>query len=200
VHASDPALLSGARRDIDGVNVWPLLTGENATQPRAVTLTTEVSATDTSAFAATGKWWKLVTLAGQSNRYYPNQTAVKNDPAECLCAAKQPGSCRQPDPPQPGRTDALVTGCPVCNATHPCVYDILHDPSEQHNVAADHPEVVAKLAPLLKAAEAYYVPGHLLLWQLAQYDKVANLTERWQGYIGPCYEKKKNQTQAVVPV
>ena len=37
-------------------------------------------------------------------------------------------------------------------------------------------------------------------WQLAQYDKVANLTERWQGYIGPCYEKKKNQTQAVVPV
>jgi hypothetical protein len=42
---------------------------------------------------------------------------------------------KQPDPKQPGRTDPIVNGmaqlkssdnsCPVCNATMPCLYDIL---------------------------------------------------------------------------
>ena len=32
--------------------------------------------------------------------------------------------------PDAGRTDPIVTGCPVCNATLPCLYDVLSDPLE----------------------------------------------------------------------
>ena len=183
VDPSDPALLSGAYRDIDGVDVWPLLTGTNTTQPRLRTPTTEVSITDTS--EGTQRWWKLITLAGQSNYYFPNQTAMPNNKSECL-------EGRQPDPAQPGRTDALVTGCPVCNETHPCLFDILQDPRETTNLAAQHPKVVMRLAPLLKQYEKYYVPGHLTSEQLANYDKID--AKHWRGYEGPCYQKKNTST------
>ena len=118
----------GAPRPIDGVDVWPLLTGTNTTQPRAATPTTEVSLIDTSggggaagSSGAAVRWWKLITLAGQSNYYLKNQTNVPGTDG-CLAGA-------QPDPPQPGRTDPLVNGrCPVCNETRPCLYDLLADP------------------------------------------------------------------------
>eukprot|EP00937_MAST-01D_sp_MAST-1D-sp2_P002952 g2952.t1 len=189
VHAADAAELGGAVHDIDGVDVWPLLTGANATQPRAATPTTETSITDTSEFAASGKWWKLITLAGQSNYYYENQTAMPNNKSECLAG-------RQPDPAQPGRTDALVTGCPVCNETRPCLFDILADPHEATNVAAAHPDVVARLAPLLKQYEKYYVPGHLALPQLARYQAIDK--KRWGGFKGPCFERKNATVAAGV--
>ena len=114
--STDPAALSGQTHDIDGVNVWPMLTGANLTQPRRYTPLSEVSVMDLGG-ASEGEgeggevvWWKLITLAGQSNYYFPNQTAVPsvNTSSECLAGAQE-------DPPQPGRTDALVDGCPVCN-------------------------------------------------------------------------------------
>merc|ERR1712125_13087 len=122
----------------------------NMTQPRKVTPTTEASIIETT---GAKQWWKLVTLAGQSNYY---TTDAKQTAGSDPCLAH-----RQPDPPQPGRTDALVNGCPVCNATRPCLYDILADPLEQHNVANDHPDVVARLAPILDAYNEHYVSGHL---------------------------------------
>ena len=134
-----------------GVDVWDLLTGANHTQPRTITPTTEASLIET---LGPHKWWKLITLAGQSNYYFPNQSSVPSDPSECLAGAQR-------DPPQPGRTDALVTGCPVCNETVPCLFVILNDPEERKNVAAQHLDVVARLAPTVKAFESYYVPGHL---------------------------------------
>ena len=51
--------------DCSGVDVWPLLTGANATQPRPLTPVTEVSIVDTSDRT---RWWKLITLAGQSGK------------------------------------------------------------------------------------------------------------------------------------
>ena len=84
-------------------------------------------------------WIKVVTLAGQSNYYSTNDTqSAGNDP--CLAA-------RQPDPPQPGRTDAIVNGCPVCNMTQPCVYDVLNDPAETTNIVAAHPDAVVRRSP-----------------------------------------------------
>ena len=61
-----------------------------------------------------------------------------NSLADTACLA-----ARQPDPKQPGRTDAIVNGmaqihsesgaCPVCNATMPCLYDVRrkHPPTPQ---------------------------------------------------------------------
>jgi hypothetical protein len=73
VDPTDDVVFKGAVRGIDGVDVWPLLTGANATQPRALTPVTEVSIVDAGSSA---KWWKLITLAGQSGYYTPNATQV----------------------------------------------------------------------------------------------------------------------------
>ena len=43
---TNDVMFMGKVRPIDGVDVWPLLTGANRTQPRALTPTTEVSIID----------------------------------------------------------------------------------------------------------------------------------------------------------
>jgi len=102
VDPSNVVVLDGKPREIDGVDVWPLLTGTNSTPPRRLTPTTEVSIVDVGTGEATEAWWKLVTLAGQSNYYdkYAKQTSG-TDP--CLTGC-------QKDPAQPGRTDPIVNG------------------------------------------------------------------------------------------
>ena len=179
---SNSVMIGGALRPVDSVDVWPMLTGVNTTHPRPITPTSEAGIVDTAPAGAggEGKWYKLVTLAGQS--VYYSETANQTDGTDdCLKA-------RQPDPPQPGRTDPIVNGCPVCNATSPCLYEILSDPSEKINVASSHPDVVATLAPLLAMYNDAYVTGRIPAAQLAKDYKPINIS-RWQGYLGPCYER-----------
>ena len=67
---------------------------------------------------------------------------------------------------------------------------ILADPSEKVNVASQHPEVIARLAPVLqKSNDDQYVTGHLEPELLAARYKPIDKA-RWEGYLGPCYEKK----------
>ena len=152
---SNSVMIGGALRPVDSVDVWPMLTGVNTTHPRPITPTSEAGIVDTAPAGAggEGKWYKLVTLAGQS--VYYSETANQTDGTDACLKA------RQPDPPQPGRTDPIVNGCPVCNATSPCLYEILSDPSEKINVASSHPDVVATLAPLLAMYNDAYVTGRI---------------------------------------
>lgn len=190
VDPKDSAYVNGAYRDINSVDIWPMLTKVNATQPRLVTPTTEASIIKAATAAAgagstRAAMWKLVTLAGQSNFYLPNGTNVAGqDP--CLAA-------HQADPPQPpGRTDPLVNGgCAVCNATQPCLYDLMADPEERSNLAAAHPDIIAELAPILSRYNDHYVTGSLPAEELAaNYTELANRTVTWKGYYGPCYIRK----------
>jgi len=174
--------IDGEVRPVDSVNVWPMLTEANLTHPRPITPTSEAGIINVVTDGVTGetKWFKLVTLAGQS--VYYSQDANQTDGSDTCLAA------RQPDPPQPGRTDPIVNGCPVCNATSPCVYEIIADPGEKKNVAAGHPDMVAKLAPILEMYNDYYVSGRIPAAQLAKDYKPIDIS-RWQGYLGPCYER-----------
>ena len=114
----------------------------NTTQPRRFTPTTEVGIIE----ATPAHFWKLLTLSGQSVFYTPNNTqSAGSDP--CLASS-------QPRPRQPGRGAAFTgnvqrQGCPVCNITLPCLYDLLTDPGETTNVATQHPDVVRRLLPPL---------------------------------------------------
>jgi len=88
----------------------------------------------------------------------------------------------------PGRTDALVNGCPVCNATLPCLYDIIADPLERNNVAAANPGVVARLAAAL-AGYTPYVTGHLPQSVLdANYTALDK--SHFGNFAGPCFYRK----------
>lgn len=122
VDPTDNVVFEGKMRPVDGVDVWPMLTGTNTSQPRPITPITEVSIVDTS---TAGKWWKLITLAGQSGYYTINSTQLAgNDFSDTTCLAG-----KQSDPAQPGRTDPIVnampmlkgTECPVCNSSRPCL-------------------------------------------------------------------------------
>lgn len=132
-------------------------------------------------------WWKLVTLAGQSFYYDKNQIRI-NATFPCLEA-------RQPDPPQPGRTDPIVNdGCPVCNDTFPCLFDILNDPYETSNLASNHPDVVQRLYLMLQKYQASYVTGRLTEIEIEEsYVKYENVSEHWDNYLGPCYYVKEEE-------
>lgn len=77
----------------------------------------------------------------------------------------------------------------MCNATAPCLYDVLGDPGETRNVAAAHPAVVARLARHLAAAQLYYVTGHLEKAVLDR-DYVPVDPGAWRGFAGPCYARR----------
>ena len=192
---SDDANMSGAVHPIDGVDVWPLLTGRNTTQPRPITVVTEVSAIEVVRRSdGAVEMWKLVTLAGQSN-YYDRTGRQLNATDRCLDG-------RQPDPPQPGRTDPIVNGpaahereaCPVCNSTLPCLYELVADPTETSNHAADATlaERVAHLAAAIAAANSNcYVTGSLDEQTLVRDYEPIDTKKRWKGFTGPCYQRKK---------
>lgn len=179
---TDQQYFSGDHRihDIDGSNVWPMLMGSNKTQPRAITPISEVSLIDVS---RSDRWFKIIVSAGQSVYYDKNQT-TRNGSDPCLAGV-------QPDPVQPGRTDALVNGCPVCNATHVCLFDILHDPSETSNVASDYPDVASHLARLVSNFQTPYVTGTLTPSELERYDAISDVGSYWNGFLGPCYLHSK---------
>ena len=197
---SDDANISGRVHQIDGVDVWPLLVGANSTQPRALTVVTEASAIEIEApggggATGNGALWKLVTLAGESNYYTPS--GEQRDATNLPCLAG-----RQPDPPQPGRTDPLVNGpaghegkgCPVCNSSHPCLFELTSDPNEQHNLAAE-PDVASRVERLARAialanAEAY-VSGSLDAHTLAERYVEVDPDKEWNGFKGPCYRRKR---------
>jgi len=178
VDPQDVASFGDLERDIDGVDVWPLLTGTNTTHPRPVTPTSEVAVISVESM----QWWKLITLAGNSNYYYPNQTKMPPNQTECL-------ETHQRDPSEPGRTDPIVNGCPVCNATLPCLYDLLADPGEHINVAASNPDVVARLTAAVASFEKPYVLGHLSDDELEPYEEIPNGT--WGTFEGPCYKRRE---------
>lgn len=179
--------INGTVHPVDSVNVWPLLTGSNTTQPRSLTPVTETAVIQID---PDGTWWKLITLAGQSN-YYSTEGVQTAGTDPCLAGA-------QPDPFEPGRTDPIVNGpgkggkgCPVCNDTHPCLYSLLDDPSEKNNVAAANPTVVQRLRGPLEKSAVPYVSGHLSPAILA-----AHYTQfpqgHWGNFSGPCYARKSS--------
>jgi len=170
---SDDVEIEGELRSIDGVDVWPLLTGANKTQPRPMTPTTEVSIISLP--------FKLIVGAGQSNYYDKNGTQLPSTPNDLPCL-----SGAAPAPSGPG-VDPIINGkCAVCNATLPCLFDIVNDPTETKNLATSHPDVVERL----KEALSYkpYVTGKMSKDELKPYTQV-DPNKHWKGFEGPCYIK-----------
>ena len=139
VDPTDARAAAAGLPPVDGLNLWPWLSGANATSPR-----TEVpvgsagseagfppsmaNATVVQALVTADGWKLMVGSTGQSiwtGPYYPNaSTSWKDLPYECGFPGQAP---------------------PAGKAASGCLFNITADPTEHFDVAEAHPDVVATL-------------------------------------------------------
>jgi len=176
VDATDAKAAAANLPPVDGLDMWPFLSGQVATSPR-----TEVPVGSTAGEAGmvhrnasetvvqgvvTADGWKL--LVGQTGQniwtgpYYPNaSTSWKDVPYDCGI----PGA-----PPPKGK------------AASGCLFNYLTDPTEHDDVADANPDVVAKMyARLQELQKSAFSPDRGSV-QAAACDAAL---KQWGGFWGP---------------
>jgi hypothetical protein len=173
--------------DVDGVDMWPAITGVNKTNPRPWLPTTEDSILWQR---PDGSILKLITAAKQTNFFTADglHQTWATDP--CVWTS-------------PNCIVNCSHSCAVCDPLHPCLYDVAADPSELHNLAAGPnttttEDIVALVAEMTAKLASYvpYVDGELTAEEMADYDCVDpgdRGAELWGNYQGPCCTRKEEQ-------
>ena len=75
--------MQGKARDIDGVNMWPALSGENATSPRPILPTTQWSLLHDTRESG-GRLLKIITGSYRSNWFLANGSQVNDTDTPCV--------------------------------------------------------------------------------------------------------------------
>ena len=133
-----------------------------------------------------GHMWKLIVNETQGWRFHPNGTEYPDPYNPCLS-------------PDLGRAYNCIDAygsfgrlaCYACSPQHPCLYDVLQDPSETNNVAVSNPEVVAQMANMLAQFQRPYAPP-LPATALACFNCSFQPEVLWRGFIGPPCIRKHN--------
>ena len=131
---TDSAAAAAGLPPVDSVDLWPMLSGANTTSPRTeMALVVDFAEFKnrhnlSNSVLISGKWKLLEGV--QTQTYYQG-----------------PAFPNASSPPYGVLTDTSLLH--LCRPA--CLYDILDDPTEQHNVAAKHLEVVATLRARLAA-------------------------------------------------
>lgn len=132
-----------ADRTIDGKDLLPVLSGD-APSPHPALFSMSANRLST---VRMGKWKLLMVAAGAGrNRVY--------QPGDPYVDPRGPDGVRLLAPYEqahPSAFPGVRTGDPV---NGPTLFDLEADPSEQHNVAAAHPEVVQRLKAAFDAMDA----------------------------------------------
>ena len=129
--AADPLAAAAGLPRIGSQDVWLAVTGGGASGRTELPIAEGVLLSLPAAGGA-GPWWKLFTDAsvpgaGWTGPVFPNATSPNPEEAVLRCA---PGGC---------------------------LFDVLEDPTEAHDVAAAHPDVVAALgARLAELRKGFY--------------------------------------------
>ena len=124
VPATDPWAASSNLPGIDGLNLWPLLSGQNDTSPRTTILVDD-------GLLIHGDWkyipgGKTLTGNARGGPDYPNATTV-NDPIE-----------------------SHKLKCP----SEGCLFNVVTDPYETTNVAVQNPSVVSMMQQVMEREKA----------------------------------------------
>jgi len=140
VDAADARAAAAGLPPVDGVDVWPMLSGANASTARTVhflgTADGPLGTTTTvqGVIRAADGWKLLLGGVGPSfwtGAVYPNAT-----------------SARATAPP------ALMCGDPSAGTGPGCLFNVIHDPNETNDVARANPTVVAELRALIADAQS----------------------------------------------
>ena len=142
VGAGDARAAAAGLPPPDGFNIWPMLSGANASTPRAVHFLGSSAGVEGPAAATlvqgvirVADGWKLLigdlSPAFWQGPVYPNAS-----------------SARATAPP------ALACGDPAAGTGPGCLFNVLADPHETVDAAAAYPRVVAELRALIAQAQA----------------------------------------------
>ena len=147
VDPTDARAAAAGLPPVDGLNMWPMISGANLTSPRTeVPLGSAALEANMQKFyngtvvqglvtTAAGGLWKLLIGEVEQNVWtgplYPNKSSSWVD---------NPERCGIPMVPVVGKGG--------------CLFDLLADPNEHNDVAADHPNIVKELYTRILAYQA----------------------------------------------
>lgn len=172
---------TGLVHNVDGVNQWPSIVS-GVTSPRTLPTTHKSLLVDDGK----GHMYKLINgNETRADRFHANGSVYEDPFNLCL-----PGHGNVTYGMQFDCINALGQGggggrvsCVVCSDDRPCLFDVIADPGETKNLAAEMPT----LAKTMKATlDSYlpYVPA-LTPENLACYNCSFDAKVMWQGYPGP---------------
>jgi|TARA_B110000208_G_scaffold60794_1_gene79094 arylsulfatase A-like enzyme len=181
---NDPAVVNGSVHDVDGVNMWPAITGANISSPRPWLPVTEGSILWQQ---PGGSLFKFITDARRARLFTPNGS-MWNDTTPHGWNGTHVVECVWVSP-----TDPDI--CAVCDPIHPCLFELKSDPGEAHNLASD-PARASTMATMKAKLASYvvYVDGNMTAAELQGYDcpdmNPMGSESLWGTYAGPCCTPK----------
>jgi len=170
VDPTDAAAAAAGLPPIDSLDMWPMLSGANKTSPRAeVVVATDgaeanmANGTQVQALIRADGWKLIIGATGQNiwtGELYPNATTKWTDVLY---------HCGVPGTPPVGKGG--------------CLFNILSDPTEHHDVAAAHPDIVADLHARIVAHQATAFSPNRGVQDNAL--ACAAVENKWDGRWGP---------------
>ena len=136
VDPSDPVAAAAGLPPVDGLDVWPYLSGANDTSPRTevilgTSLNGDIQANGQTSVQGVLRSDGYKLLIGTLSSAFWQGPSFPNSSAHPPSASLECG-----DPALPA--NALGAG-------NGCLFNVFDDPTEQHNIAGDHPTIVQDL-------------------------------------------------------
>lgn len=165
VDPTDTVIMDGKPRPIDGINIWPMITDSTSPATREFLPITSVS-------LIYQERYKILVDAQPTHWFTKDDIHLPDNRTAWPC--RNTGS----------------NDCKICTKEEPCLFDLLADEEERHDISKENPALVTKLVAQLATYKPYITSASLPPSVLAKYDCVTDITQYWGNFSGPCCKPK----------